>query len=146
MDTNDPLLIAELRVDEAVKYIPYTDTVGVQTVGVGHNLKVSPLPVGWKYPLNDSQVNTLLATDLKGVFASLDSRLPWWRTLSYVRQRVLANMRFNMGIDGLLMFKNTLSFVRVGRYQDAANGMLCSKWAVQVGDRAKRLADMMVKG
>jgi lysozyme len=120
--------------------------VGIPTVGVGHNLNVSPLPDGWTYPLSDEEVNGLLAGDLLVVFSALDAHLGWWRTLTYARQRVLANMCFNMGINGLLGFHNTLQFIQDGAYEDAAKGMISSKWASQVGQRANRLADMMVQG
>jgi lysozyme len=39
-----------------------------------------------------------------------------------------------------------LAAVREGRYDDAAAGMLRSKWAGQVGERAKRLAALMREG
>ena len=72
-----------------------------------------------------------------------DFDLPWWRTLIYERQRVLANMAFNLGIDGLLGFRHTLLAMEQGRYDEAVIGMMGSKWAGQVGDRAVRLAKMM---
>ena len=146
MNPNDSLLIADLRRDEGVRYEPYLDTVGIQTIGVGHNLKASPLPSGWNYPLSDEQVNTLLANDLAHVFSGLDANLGWWRTLTLARQRVMVNMCFNMGIGGLLTFKNTLEAIRHGYYEQAATGMLSSKWANQVGQRAQRLAQMMRDG
>lgn len=141
----DEKLIAELRADEGVEYSPYVDTVGIKTVGVGHNLKSSPISNA-EYPLTDEQVDMLLANDLKIVFNGLDKHLLWWRELSYVRQRVLANMAFNLGISGLLGFTNTLDLMKKGEYVKAANGMLASKWAGQVGARAKRLAMMMITG
>ena len=55
-------------------------------------------------------------------------------------------MCFNMGIDTLLEFKNTLSFMQAGDYNSAANGMLSSLWAKQVGLRADNLAVMMRTG
>lgn len=144
MTPDDPTLIAELRRDEGVEYIPYLDTVDVRTVGVGHNLKAKPIPIGWTYPLTDEQVDWLLADDLKTVFDGLDKNLPWWRGLDYPRQRVLANMAFNLGIAGLMGFRNTLAAVQQGRYSSAGAGMAASKWADQVGKRADRLVDMMV--
>lgn len=141
---DDPLLLAELRRDEGVRYSPYLDTLRVQTVGVGHNLVARPLNA--TYPLSDDQVDAILADDLAVVFAGLNSRLPWWRSLNDVRQRVLVNMAFNMGIAGLLSFKNTLAAIKRGDYDTAADGMLASKWAAQVGPRAERLATMMREG
>ena len=136
------LLIKELRRDEEVRYSPYADTRGIQTVGVGHNLQAKPLPKE-SYPMTDARVNQVLASDLSDVFHGLDLHLAWWRTLSEVRQRVIANMCFNLGIAGLLEFKNTLNFIKTTDYKAASFGMLQSAWAKQVHGRAERLAQAM---
>lgn len=143
---NEAQLIEELRRDEGVRYVPYADTKGVPTTGVGHNLQASPLPAGWSYPLTDAQVDMLLAQDLKNVYGDLNRSLPWWTDLNDVRQRVICNMCFNLGMNKLAGFKNTLAAMRQGRYADAAAGMLNSAWASQVGARAQRLAQMMRTG
>ncbi|MBN3848604.1 glycoside hydrolase family protein [Paraburkholderia sp. Ac-20342] len=151
---NLALLEAELRRDEGVRYVPYLDTAKPpkHTVGVGHNLDVSPLPAGWTFPLTDAQVNQLLARDISTSVAKLDANLAWWRQLDEVRQRVVANMVFNMGIGnaalgtGLLGFKNALAAMQRGSYAIAAAAMLNSQWAKQVGARATRLANAMEHG
>ncbi|MGS0982030.1 glycoside hydrolase family protein [Burkholderia glumae] len=140
------LLEAELRRDEGVRYSIYLDTAGIPTVGVGHNCQVSPLPTGWTCPLTDAQVNQLLANDIASTLAKLDRNLPWWRGMDEVRQRVVANLAFNLGIGTLLTFKNTLAAMQRGSYSVAAAGMLNSKWATQVGARATRLASAMETG
>jgi len=144
MSPNDPQLIKELRRDEGVRYVPYFDTKGISTVGVGHNLKAKPLPI--RYPLTDEQVDQILFDDLVGVFHDLDGKLGWWRLLSYARQRVMVNMCFNLGIGGLLKFVNTLASILRGDYEDASEKMLQSAWAKQVGDRSNRLSVMMKEG
>jgi lysozyme len=151
---NLTLLEAELRRDEGVRYVPYLDTADPpnHTTGVGHNLDVSPLPAGWSFPLNDAQVNQLLERDITTTLAKLDKALPWWRQMDEVRQRVLANMCFNLGIgnaalgSGLLGFKNTLAAMQRGSYTVAAAGMKASKWYGQVGQRAVRLCAAMETG
>lgn len=144
MKPDDALLNIELRRDEGVRYEPYLDTVGIKTVGVGHNLKAVPLPAGWAYPLTDAQVNELLAADLKVVFDGLDARIPWWRNLAYPRQRALTNMAFQLGITGLMGFSNTLAAIQQGRYNAAASGMRASKWATQAPKRAERMIALML--
>ena len=146
MTPNDPLLLQELRRDEGVRHDKYLDSLGIPTCGVGHNLKVCPLPSGWTFPLSDEQVNGLLAADLLVTFSGLDAHIGWWRTLTCARQRVMVNMAFNLGIGGLLTFKNTLKAIERGYYDQAATGMMASLWSRQVGDRAKRLAEMMRAG
>ncbi|MGN6589311.1 MAG: glycoside hydrolase family protein [Sphingomicrobium sp.] len=140
------LLEAELRRDEGVRYTRYLDSRGIPTTGVGHNLLAAPLPAAWTYPLTDAQVDQLLAQDLTATFAGLDAQLPWWRALDDVRQRVVANMAFNLGVDKLLGFKNTLAAMQRGSYAVAAAGMKASAWYSQVGARAQRLCQAMETG
>lgn len=142
------LMDAELRRDEGVRYVPYLDTATPprRTCGVGHNMEASPLPAGWTFPLTDAQVNTLLNHDLQVVFTALDLHLPWWRNLDEVRQRVIANMCFNMGIGTLMTFRNTLGAMQRGAYAIAAAGMHASAWYSQVGQRAVRLCQAMETG
>ena len=78
--------------------------------------------------------------------AALDAKIPWWRKAGEARSAVLLNMAFNMGLAGLLGFHATLQAVREGRWKDARDGMLASKWAGQVGRRASELAEQMVTG
>lgn len=140
------LLEAELRRDEGVRYWPYKDSKGIQTTGCGHNLQASPLPANWAYPLTPAQVTQLLDQDIADTLANLDRNLPWWRSLDEVRQRVVANMAFNLGITKLLGFKNTLGAMQRGAYAIAAAGMKNSDWYGQVGDRAVRLCTAMETG
>lgn len=133
-----PTLLTELERDEGVRLRPYKDTVGKTTIGVGRNLD----DVG----ISEEEAAHLLSNDVARTVAALDAHLPWWSDLDPVRQRVIVNLAFNMGVGGLLGFKNTLAAVRAGNYVAAANGLLQSKWATQVGARSQRLAKMMVSG
>ena len=128
----------ELIRDEGLRLKPYRDTVGKLTIGVGRNLD----DVG----ITKDEAMHLLECDIRRVKDDLDHALSWWRGLDDMRQRVLVNMAFNLGITRLMGFKNTLAAMRAGNYVDAAKGMLDSKWADQVGERATRLAAMMVEG
>jgi len=155
---NREILRAELERDEGLKLKAYKDTVGKWTIGVGRNLDDVGLRLHEMEKLNISldsvklkgitgeQAMYLLDSDIDGVMVDLDMHLPWWRTLDEVRQRVLCNMCFNLGINGLMGFKNTLKLISTKRYREAADNMLLSKWAGQVGKRANRLADLMRLG
>jgi lysozyme len=159
---NDEILRAELRRDEGEKFKVYRCTANKRTIGVGRNLDDVGISTAETELLgltladciakgiNSRQSTVLLANDIKRSKADLDRALPWWRQLDLVRQRVLVNMCFNMGIGnsrkGLLSFRNTLQYIRNGNYSVAADNMLASKWAKQVGKRADRLADLMRTG
>ena len=74
--------------------------------------------------------------------AELDvlAHLPWVANLDPARQSVLVEMAFNMGIAGLLEFRNTLDAINEGRWQDASNGLLTSLAAHQEPARVARWA------
>jgi len=140
LDTIDPILIADLKSDEGLRLTAYKDTVGVWTIGYGH-AHIAPGAV-W----TQAQAEAALIEDVRKHNAELASALPWIAALDPVRRRVLQNMAFNLGVKGLLGFKNTLGMVRAGDYEGAARGMLNSLWAKQVKGRAVRLAEQMRTG
>jgi lysozyme len=137
-DTFDRIaLLAELKRDEGERFKPYFDTVGKITIGVGRNLTDGGI--------SQSECEILLHNDVARTLRWLDRHLPWWRTLDAVRQRVLINIAFNL-CGHLLTFRNSLSAIQRNNYAAAANEMLNSKWAAQVGQRALRLANAMRTG
>lgn len=154
-DMNMDALISELERDEGVKLSSYRCTAGFLTIGVGRNLDTNKLTaeelafVGHNCrtkPITKEQSDYLLKNDIEKVCADLMKFLPWWTYLGDVRKRVLVNMAFNLGTEGLLKFENTLALIRSGSYAQAAAEMVKSKWAKQVGKRADRLANMMKTG
>lgn len=135
---NRTALKAQLRLHEGVRLTPYTCTAGKLTIGVGRNL----IDVG----ISAREAEYLLDSDIDRTLTALVDALPWVLGLSDVRMRVLIDMAFNLGMQGLLGFKRTLHAVQTRDYEGAARGMLDSKWAGQVGERAVTLARMMATG
>ena len=137
-----------LALHEGKRLAAYKDTVGVLTIGIGHNCRESPVAGVEKAGdrITELQCNHLFASDIANVVSDLDHHLPWWQHLDEVRQNVLADMCFNMGITTLKTFRNTLGMMKRGDYEGASEGMLASLWATQVGQRAERLAEMMRTG
>ena len=129
-----PDLVAELTRDEGLRLKPYLDTVGKLTIGIGRNLT----DVG----ISEDEAQYLLRNDIAAAERLLDTNVGWWRRMDPDRQRVLINMAFNLG-PGLLEFHQTLYYIAIGDYASAADQRMLSKWAQQVGPRAKRLADRM---
>lgn len=128
----------ELTRDEGLRLKPYLDTVGKTTIGVGRNLT----DVG----ITALEAGMLLDGDIAKCAYQLNQHLPWWNGLTDARQRALLNMCFNLGIDGLFGFHNTLALLQAGKYAEAADNCLKSKWAQQVGARATRIADLFRAG
>ena len=135
-------LKSQLRQDEGFRSKPYNDTVGKCTVGYGRNLD----DVG----ISIDEAELMLSNDIVKVQSDLDKNLPWWRTLNDVRQLVLADMCYNMGIGnakhGLLSFSDTLRHIQRGEFQSAVDNLQKSLWHQQVGPRAGRLEKMLLTG
>jgi lysozyme len=55
-------------------------------------------------------------------------------------------MAYNLGMTGFFKFEKTIAFLEKGDFESAANEMLNSKWANQVGKRAKELVTMIKIG
>lgn len=115
---------------------------GKVTVGVGYNIDDLGLP--------DDIIMMLLDRTIQKATDDLLKYLPWTGNIDWPRKSVLIDMCFNMGIGdstkGLLSFKNTLKLIEEGKYTEASDNMLKSKWATQVGSRAANLARIMKTG
>ena len=130
---------AQLVRHEGLRLKPYRCTAGKLTIGIGRNLDDRGISQKEAYAMLERDIldfEQQLLDDIPDVYYGLDE----------VRQSVLLNMCFNLGMKGLLGFKNTLAFIGAGDWERAANGMLASKWAKQVGMRAIELSEMMRKG
>lgn len=134
-------IVEQLRRDEGVERSAYKDSLGYLTIGVGR--LIDPRKGAG---LRDNEIDFLLQNDIKEKEAELKSRIRFYSTLDDARKGVLLNMAFNLGVDGLLKFKNTLGLIESGKYKEASVEMLNSVWAKQVGDRANRLAKQMLTG
>lgn len=134
-------IIRSLRGEEGEVLSEYKDHLGYSTIGVGR--LIDKRKGGG---ITEEESAYLLGNDVDKVTTQLNKRLPWWTKLDEARQGVLVNMAFQMGIDGLLGFKNTLKMIESGQYEAAARGMLQSKWAQQTPSRAKRMAEQMRTG
>jgi len=124
--------------DEGLRLKPYRDSVGKLTIGVGRNLDDEGITKEEAFFLEN--------TDISRHDAALYAALPWVKDLDDARQGVLRNMSFNIGVPGLLGFRQTLALIQQGKYAEAATEMLNSKWASQVGARAQRLAKQLEEG
>lgn len=131
-------LTVQLRRDEGERLQAYRDHLGYLTIGIGRLIDERR---GGGISREESAY--LLRNDIARIDRALQDRLPWIVTLSPARRGVLMNMAFQMGVDGLLGFRNTLTMIEQGEYERAAVGMLNSKWAQQTPERAHRLARQM---
>jgi len=124
-------LIDTLKRQEGFREKPYQCTSGVLTIGYGFT----------SLSANESEV--VLRMKVAKLRNTLSSSI---YNLSPVRRDVLVNMAYNLGTDGLFKFRRMWQAIYSKDFATAANEMLDSKWADQVGDRAVSLAEKMREG
>lgn len=172
-------LISQLKRHEGFRAKPYLCSAHACTIGYGTNLQAHPEYIPWMklreaaqsgvlrgHRLRDAlrergmrwdeaQAEAALREEVGICLVALVNRCPEFVTLAELgqlpRAEVLLNMAFNLGVNGLLNFKNTLAMLNAairgnGNYDRVADGMLASRWARQVGRRADELARQMRTG
>jgi|TARA_R110000751_G_scaffold31805_4_gene80496 lysozyme len=138
----------ELTFDEGCINKIYLDHLGYPTFGIGHLVLETDPEHGKEVgtPVSEERIKECFENDIENVFNDLDRNIPWWRDLPKDLILVIANMSFNLGITRLLKFKNFLKAMEDKDWDKAAVEMIDSRWAIQVGPRAVRLKDRVLKG
>lgn len=116
--------------DEGFKSHPYQCSEGVWTIGHGLTFLTK----------QESRAVVQMFR-LPAIQRVLFDKHPWMAESHPEVQRVLINMAYQMGINGLCGFSATLSLLQGKDYAKAADEMLNSRWAKQTPSRAQRLAD-----
>jgi GH24 family phage-related lysozyme (muramidase) len=92
----------------------------------------------------DEEIDAQLQRDIQTATVGLDSHFPWWRDLDDIRQDVLVQMVFQMGINGLAHFPRALACMQAENWEGAHDNMMASDWArTQTPARAHREAQQM---
>lgn len=123
---------------EGLELKPYQCTADKLTIGVGRNIE--------DRGITEDEARYLLKNDIKIVEDELLEKKPVVAGLDAVRQRVLVDMGFNLGIPTLLKFQNMWAAIEEEDFERAADEAMDSRWAKQVGRRAERLCQAMATG
>lgn len=131
-------LIAHVKEAEGFRERPYVCPAGKLTIGYGFNLADRGIP--------EEIADIWLKRALVVVINELEPDLQDFPNLSDERTAVLIDMAYNMGVPRLRMFKKMLQALATEDYEKAADEMLDSLWARQVGRRAVYLSKVMRTG
>ena len=152
-------LIKQLVQSEGLRLEVYQDTLGIDTIGVGRNLEdrgitdeelatldFPNIEAVYEHGITETDAAYLLENDVQIVEEELVRAHPCVDSLDSVRQLVLVDMAFNMGVPRLCKFKKMWAAIHENDFRTAAKEMLDSRWATQVKSRSVKLANMMHKG
>ena len=114
----------------------YKDTMGFTTIGYGANLDAG---------ISEFSAASLLEAQLAEAEADVGN-FDWYASVDGVRQSVLVELSFNMGIHKLQGFKLMLAACASQNWTEAANQLQSSAWFGQVGQRGPQLVRLLRDG
>ena len=133
------LLIEQITRHEGVRLKPYTDTTGHLTIGIGRNLSSKGITL--------EEAKHLLNNDVDEAIKECFAVLPWFRALDTIRQAVITELVFNMGMRTFLTFKNTIAAIERRDYKAAGEGLRNSKWYQDVkANRGDKIISQLTSG
>ncbi len=136
-----------IKQNEGFSATVYLCPAGFHTIGYGHNCDAhGDLNAYINRTLSPAEADDLLLSDISDVEKDLTKFVRTFDSLDEVRQGVLIDMCFNLGIGGLKNFKKFLRHLLVGNYRWAAREMYDSKWFKQVPLRASKNMFMILTG
>ena len=152
-------LVEKLIQHEGLKLNVYKDTLGIDTIGIGRNLEdrgiskeeldamdIPNIETVYQFGITEVDAVYLAENDVQIVEEELVRAHPCVDRLDAVRQLVLVDMAFNMGVPRLCKFKKMWAAIHEDDFSTAAKEMMDSRWATQVKSRADKLANMMHNG
>ena len=136
---NREQLITELTRDEGRVLKPYRCTAGKLSIGIGRNIEDRGISIKEAEFMLSNDIDDCLseAVDIFGIK---------FITFSPARQRAIINMIFNLGSHGFRGFIRTIDCIKRDDWGLAADAILRSKWATQVGQRAVRISEQFRSG
>ncbi len=138
MTSPSKALVDSLKEHEGFRADAYIDTTGHLTIGYGQ--RVDELRV------SKEEAETWLIDGIVSKTRELETFLAFRAVKDPVRRDVLIEMAYNLGVDGLMKFRNMWAAIKAQNWDEAAVQMLDSLWAKQVGARAHTLATRMKQG
>lgn len=126
-----------IKTHEGYSAFPYKCTEDRTTIGFGRNIQDNGITL--------AEAETLFDNDFQRCLNDLH-KYKWYTHQPAHVQDALMNMCFNLGINRLLGFKKMIAALTSKDYTKAAIEALDSKWATQVGQRAKDVALMIRQG
>ncbi len=159
MKYNTSHFLDKLIEHEGMVLTVYEDSLGIDTIGIGRNLKdrgitkeeleyidIPNMGIVYDHGITEADARYLALNDIRIVENELCRVHPCVENLDSVRQLILMDMAFNMGVPRLCKFKNMWNAIHEGRFDLAAMEMMDSRWATQVKYRAVKLSDAMKAG
>lgn len=129
-----------IMADEDFRALPYLDTEKVWTIGYGNTIYQGQRVHAQTPATTESEARHELRADIFSALLDAQAVYPELDSLPGEVQRVLAEMAYQMGRDGLASFKLFRKAILAGDWKGAAVRIRKSLWYRQTRNRAERAA------
>ena len=159
-------LINDIKREEGFRAIPYDDTLGYATAGIGTKLPFTIAEVelimrarfdvamaginedgikfqGDLFPISEAEAEMILQFRLNQMISALLEKKPIVLRMTQERQEVIFNAMYQLGVSGILKFKLFWAAIEEFKFQEASQEMILSRWHSQTPGRVERLAKIM---
>ena len=125
-------LIQNIKLSEGFRGDNYLDSLDIPTIGFGTRL-----------PLTEAEAELILSFRLNQMISQMLEKKPMIVRLPQEKQEVIFEMVYQMGVNGVLKFRNMWTALENFDYEIASQEMIKSKWALQTPNRAYKLSKIM---
>lgn len=143
--SNQETLESRIIRHEGFCSVPKIDVYPNFVVGFGHDISKSEYD-NYSNGITWDAAESLLQSDIFVVKSECAKVFPWILGLSTLRQEVIWEMAFQMGIEGVSAFKNMIAAIRDQDWNKASQSMLDSAWHSETPSRCSELANLMKNG
>ena len=124
-------LIANIKAEEGLKQVLYLDSTNHYTYGYGHKASI---------PISEHICEAILIDDLTNAEDELSKNWEPYFLLDCSRKTVLVDMTLNLGITGLMHFRNMLQAIQDQNWKKASAELINSKADHQEPNRIEKWA------
>lgn len=143
---DDRWIMQMIKNHEGVRNIPYKDSRGLWTVGVGHLIGDGrTLPPEYNRQFSSSEIDFMFAKDYEK-HKKMAEKAPGYDLANEKGKAALIDLTFNMGGGWFKNFKNAASALAKGNFELAAEELTDSLWYKQVKGRAATIVSMIRDG
>jgi lysozyme len=128
---------------EGIRDMPYKDSLGLWTVGVGHLIgDGKSLPPEYNRKFTQAEIMKMFDDDFNH-HAKAAEKIPGYSKANAGGQGALIDLTFNMGNSWYKKWPNFCKKLAAGDFKGAADELAGSKWAQQVKSRAQTIIGLV---
>ena len=96
--------------------------------------------------IDEEIAEMILLRKIHEIEKNLDNKFEWYDDLPESVRDGVISIVYQLGLTSFMAFRKTIGFISEGKWEEAADEALDSRWAVQTPSRAKAVTDMIRNG